>query len=230
MPLQEAICNYNKTQVSPYDPTKLSILSILRPEDDLISICGQNFKKTVSLDDSVHFTDEDNIVTYVGFDCGINFYRETPTIFGQIIRERNYICSSCESPKCNPSNDHHMCSVYRQHTCKIILNPYNLWDMVPAALMSLNHFYDRDPLSNQKHQPTTHKLEQTQIQSSLHCERWTVRGKDCASALNSFKTNYLPDGRVDETVATVEELNDLWKPGELDGIPPFVMKCNCIWV
>ena len=26
-----------------------------------------------------------------------------------------------------------------------------------------------------------------------------------------------------ETVATVEELSDLWKPGLMDGIPPFVM-------
>ena len=39
--------------------------------------------------------------------------------------------------------------------------------------------------------------------------------------------NYLPDGRVNETVATVEELNDLWKLGAMDGIPPFEMNCNC---
>ena len=30
-------------------------------------------------------------------------------------------------------------------------------------------------------------LEQTHIRCSLHCERWTVNGKDCASALHSFK-------------------------------------------
>ena len=30
-------------------------------------------------------------------------------------------------------------------------------------------------------------LEQTHIQCSLHCERWTVKGNDCASALRSFK-------------------------------------------
>ena len=30
-------------------------------------------------------------------------------------------------------------------------------------------------------------LEQTHIRCSLHCERWTVKGKDCASALRSFK-------------------------------------------
>ena len=32
--------NYNKSGLSPYDPTKLAIHSILRPEDDLISNCG----------------------------------------------------------------------------------------------------------------------------------------------------------------------------------------------
>ena len=45
-----------------------------------------------------------------------------------------------------------------------------------------------------------------------------------------FQRNYLPDGRVNETVATVEELSDLSKPGAMDGIPPFVMNCNCISV
>ena len=43
-----------------------------------------------------------------------------------------------------------------------------------------------------------------------------------------FQKNYLPDGGVNETVATVEELSDLWKPGATDGIPPFLMNCNCI--
>ena len=47
IPLQEVMCSYNETQVSPYDPTKLAIPSILRPEDDLISNCDQSLKKTV---------------------------------------------------------------------------------------------------------------------------------------------------------------------------------------
>ena len=57
------MCSYNKTQASPYDPTKLAIHSSLRPEDDLISNCGPNIKKTVSFDDVVHFIDEENMVT-----------------------------------------------------------------------------------------------------------------------------------------------------------------------
>ena len=43
-----------------------------------------------------------------------------------------------------------------------------------------------------------------------------------------FERNYLRNGRVNETVATVEELSDLWKPGAIDGVPTFVMNFNCI--
>ena len=66
--------NYNKSVFSPYDPTKLAIHSILRPEDDLISNCGPNLKMNVSFDDVVHFIDEKNMVTNVDFDCGITFF------------------------------------------------------------------------------------------------------------------------------------------------------------
>ena len=62
--------NYNKSVLSPCDPTKLAIHYILRLEYDLVSNCGPNVKKTVSFDDVVHFIDEENMVTYVDFDCG----------------------------------------------------------------------------------------------------------------------------------------------------------------
>ena len=71
--------NYNESLLSPYDPTKLAIYSFLRPEDDLISNCSPNVKKTVSFDDVVHSIDEENIETYVDFDCGFTFVHETPT-------------------------------------------------------------------------------------------------------------------------------------------------------
>ena len=83
------MCSYNKTQVSPYDHTKLAIQSILRREDDLISNGGPSVKKTVSFDDVVHFIDEENLVNYVDFDCGITFFDETPTKIRQINQERN---------------------------------------------------------------------------------------------------------------------------------------------
>ena len=147
------MCSYNKTQVPPYDPTKLAIHSILGPENDLISICGQNFRKIVSFDDIVHFIDEEDIVTYKNFDCGITFYPETPKKIREIKRERNYISRSFKKSKCIPSNDRHNCFIDEQHNSNIFLNPYNLWDMVPAALMSLNHTNDRYSMSNQHPQP-----------------------------------------------------------------------------
>ena len=134
--------NYHKYVLSPYDPTKLAIYSILRPEDDPISNCGPNLKKTVSFDDVVHFIDEKNMVTYVDFDCGNTFFTETSTKMRQINRERNYISRSCEKLQYIPSNDQHTCFVDEQHSCNIFLNPYNLWDMVPATFMSLSHTND----------------------------------------------------------------------------------------
>ena len=113
----------NKTQVSPYEPTKLAIHSILRPEDDLMSNCGRNFKMTVSFGDTVHFTHEENIVTCVDFDCGITFYPKTASKIRQINRERNYNFRSCEKPKCIPSNYQHYCCIDEQHSSNLFLNP-----------------------------------------------------------------------------------------------------------
>ena len=121
--LQEAMYNYNKSVLSTYDPTKLAIHSILRPEDDLISNCGPNLKKTVSFDDVVHFIDEENMVTYVDFDCGITFFPENRKKFRQTNREQNYISRSCEKPHCFPSNDQHICVVDELHSSDIFMNP-----------------------------------------------------------------------------------------------------------
>ena len=227
-PLQEAMCSYNKTQVSLFDPKKLAIHSILRPEDDPISNCGQNFKKTVSFDDIVHFIDKEDFVPYDDFDCGVTFYPETPTKIKEINRERNYISRSFEKSKCIPSNDRHNCSIDEQHNSTIFLNPYNLWDMVPAALISLNHTNDRYSMSNQYPQPTTHqpRTDSYPVFSSLR--RMDSQRKGLRVSFAFFQRNYLPDGRVNETFATVEELSDIWKPGGMDGLSPFVMNCDCI--
>ena len=109
----------------------------------LICVQNMNFNQTVSYDNMVYFIDDENIVTYVDFDCGTTFYPETPTKVRQINRERKYISRSCEKPKCIPSNDQHNCSFDKQHTFNIFLHTYNLWDVVPSALMSLNQSNDR---------------------------------------------------------------------------------------
>ena len=219
---------YNKSVLSPYDPTKLAKHSILRPEDDLISICGPNVKKTVSFDDVVHFIDIENVGTYVDFDCGITFFPETPTKIRQINRERNYISRSCENPRCIPSNDQHTCSVDKQHSSYTFLNPYNLWDMVPAALMSLNHTNDTYSMFNQYPQLTTQqaRTDPYPVFSSLRTMENKRKGLPVSFAF--FQRNYLPDGQMNETVVKIEELSDLWNPGAMDGTPPFVMNCKCI--
>ena len=74
----------NITQAPPFDPAKISILSILRPKDDPISNFGRNFKENVSFHDFVPFNDEENIVTNVAFDFGITFCPEAPTKVGRI--------------------------------------------------------------------------------------------------------------------------------------------------
>ena len=222
------MCSYNKTEVSLYDLTNLAIHSVLRPEDDLISNCGQKFEKIVSFVDNVHFIDEEDIVTYEDFDCDITFYPKTPTKIRQINRERNYISRSCGKPKCFPSNDQHNCFTNEEHNSKIFLNPYNLWNMVPADPILLHHTKDRYSMSKQYPQPITHqpRTDSYPVFSSLR--RMDSKRKGLRVSLAFFQRNYLPDGRANETVATVEELSDLWKTGAMDGFPPFVMNFNCI--
>ena len=213
-----------------YDPTKLEIHSILRPEDDLVSNCGPNVKKTIPFDDVVHFVDEENMMSYVDFDCGNTLHPETPTNIRQINRERNYISRSCQKSQCFPSNDQHTCYVDAYHSSKMFLNPYNLLDMLSAALMSLNHTNETFSMFNQYPQPTTQqpRTDSYPVFSSLRKMDSIRKGLRVSFAF--FQKNYLQDGRVKKTVATVEELSDLWKPGARDGIPPFVMNCNCIQV
>ena len=95
--------------------------------------------------------------------------------------------------------------------------------MAPAVLMSLNHTNDRYSMSNQYPQPTIHqpRTDPYPVFSSLRRMDSQRKGMRVSFAL--FQRNYLPDGRVNETVATVEELSDLWELGAMDKIPPFVM-------
>ena len=220
--------NYSKSVLFPNDPTKLAIHSVLRPKDDIISNCGPNLKKTVSFDDVVHFIDDENMVTFVDFDYGITFFSETPTKIRQINRERNYISRPCQKPQCMPSNDQHTCVVDEQHSSNIFLKPYNLWDMVPAALMSLSHTNDTHSMFNQYPQTKTQqpRAESYPVFSSLRTIDSKRKGLRVSFAF--FQRNYLPDGQMNETFAKVEELSDLCKPGAMYGTSPFVMKCHCI--
>ena len=168
------------------------------------------------------------MVTYVDFDCGITFFPETPTKIRQINRGRNYFSRSCEKPQCIPSNDQHTCFVDEQHSSNIFLNPYKIWDMVPAALMSLSHTSDTYSTFNQHPQPTTQQPRADSYPLFSSLRKMNSKSKGLRVSFAFFQRNYLADGRMNGTVAKVEELSDLWKPGAMDGTPPFVMKFNCI--
>ena len=178
--------NYNKTQDSSYDLIKLAVFLILRLEHYLISSCGHNFKKVVSFDNIVHFVDEENIVTYVDLDYGIHFDSEAASNNERINRERKDISRSCEIPNYIPSNDQRNSSFDEQYTYDF-LSPYNLWDMDPAAVMSLNHTNDWFCMSNQYPRTQLTKLEQTCLRCFLECERLRVRRSDCLLALHSSR-------------------------------------------
>ena len=83
--------------------------------------------------------------------------------------------------------------------------------MVPASLMSLNHTNDRYSMSNQYPESTTHqpRTDSYPVFSSLR--RMDSQRKGLCVSFAVFQQIHLPDGRVIETVATVEELSDLWK-------------------
>ena len=148
-------------------------------------------------------------MTYVDFDCGNTLYPETPTKIKQINRERNYISRFCEKPRCIPSNDQHNCSFDEQHSSNIFSNPYNSWDMVPAALMSLNHTSERYSMSNQYPQPTTHQPRTDSYPVFCSFRTTNSKKKGLRIGFAILQRDSLPDGRVNETVATVEKLSGL---------------------
>ena len=100
--------------------------------------------------------------------------------------------------------------------------------MVPAALMSLSRTNDRYSMSNQYPQPTSYQLRTDSYPVLSSLRRMDSQRKGLRVSFAFFQRIYLANGRVNETVATVEELSDLWKPAAMDGIPPFMMNCNCI--
>ena len=216
------MCSYNETQVSLYDRTQLAIHSILRAEDDLLSNCGQNFKKTVSFDGIVHFIDEENNVTFVDFHCGITFYPETPTEIRQINRERHYISRSCEKPKGIPSNNQHNCFFMSSITLISFWThtTYGTWFQQLLCHPNTLMIDTLCPISTLNHQRTN--LEQTRIRCSLHCERWTVKWRDCASALHSFREITY---RTDESTKQLLRL----KSWVISGNPEQWMEFRRLW-
>ena len=180
------MCSYNKTQVCPYDPTKLAFRSILRREDDLISNYGQNFKKTVyfmtmctSLLRRLSWPMKILIVVLLStlkllqksdrsIENGITFPDpvKNPSAFPVTINKTVLLISSINL-------------IYFW-----IRTIYGTWFQQLLCHSTILMIDTLCPISTLNQQLTN--LEQTHIQCSLHCEGWTVKGRDCASVLHSF--------------------------------------------
>ena len=100
--------------------------------------------------------------------------------------------------------------------------------MDPAALKSLNHTTDRYSMSNQCPQALTHgpRTDLYPVFSSLRTTDKKRKGLRVSFAF--VDKNHLMDGKVQETIPTVEALSDLWKPGAMDGVALFLMNCSFI--
>ena len=90
--------------------------------------------------------------------------------------------------------------------------------MVPAALMSLNHTNGTYSRFNQYTQPTTQQPRPGSYPLFSSLRTMDSKRKGLRVSLAFFQRNYLQDGPVNETVATVEELSNLWKLGATDRV------------
>ena len=218
---------YKKLQDSPDDPKNLAIHSVLLPAVDFLSNCGNDLKGTVFFRWR-GASDWWRVHRELRIFCAITFYSEALTKVGPINWEGIDISRSYEKQKCIRSDDEHNCSFGEEHTSIIFLNPYKLWDMDladPAAPMLLNYTAHRGLMSNRFPQTTTqqHGADLYPVFSSLRPIDCKIKGL----RVRFYQRNNLPYGRVNETVAKVENLSDFREPGALDGVPPFVMNSSC---
>ena len=225
--LQEAMCYLNKTQVSPCDPIKLATHSTLRPKDDLISNCGQNFNKTISFDNILNFIDEENIVTSVDIGCGIFFYTGTPKKSDRSTEDGFIFPVTVENPSAFPA----VINIIVLLMSSIPLFSFwtrTIYETWFQQLLCHSTTLMINSMSNQFLELTTHRPRTGSC--PIFSSSWTMDSnrKGLPVSFAFFQRTYLPDGRVNETVATAEELSNLWKPGAMDGIPPIVMNCICI--
>ena len=214
--------NYNKSVLSPYDPTKLAIHSILRPEDDLISNCGPNLKKTVSFVDVVHFIDGENMVTYVDL---IVVLRSSLKLLQKSDRSTENGITYLDPVK-NPNAFRATMNIPVLLMSSISLIPfwtrtiYRTWFQQLLCHWTTIMIHTLCSISTLNQQ--LNNLEQTHIRCSLHYERWTVKGRDCASALHSFKEITY---RTDEWTKQLLKL----KSWVISGSPEQWMDFHLLW-
>ena len=176
-----------KTHDSPYDPKELAIHSILRLEADIISNCGHLYKRTVCFINMVHFTDGENILTYVNFDFSITFYpkllqkSDKPTDTGwkflNPVKNANAMQVSINLTVLL-TRSILLISFWTRKTCKT-------WMQLLLTQSDTLMIVTLCPISSLKQQ--FDNLELTYTRYSLYCEQLTVQGMDCTSLLHSFR-------------------------------------------
>ena len=186
-PSQETMYNYNKSVLSTYDPPMLAIHSYLRAEVDLISNCGPNVKRTVSLDGVVHLIHEEIMVTFVDFECGITFLSETPTKIRQINREWKTFPDPVRNPNAIPGTINITVVLMSSIALISVRTRTIYWTWFRQLLYHSTTLKVHTLCSISTLNQQLNKLEQNHNRCSLQCEPWTIKGRDCASALHSFK-------------------------------------------
>ena len=185
-PLQEAMYSYKKTQFSPYDPTKLAIHSILRPEDDLISNCGQNFRKIVF--SMTLFTSLMRRTAWL-MKIWIVVLLSTLKLLQKLDRSIESgitFPDPVKNPSAFPVTIN--ITVFLMRSISLISfwirTIYGTWFQQPLYHSITLMIDTLCPINTLNQQLTS--LEQTHIRCFLHCDGWTVKERDCASALHSF--------------------------------------------
>ena len=161
--------------------------SILRPEGDFISSNGHIFKKPATFDDNRHFIFKEKIVTYEDFDCSITFTLKLLKRSDWSIENGNTIPDLAKKPSAFPATMN-ISVVLTSSMALISFWTHTIFETWVQQLLFHSTtliIHTLCPVSIFNQQLTN--LEQTQIRFSFHCERWTVKGRDCASALLSFK-------------------------------------------
>ena len=179
--------SYIKTHVSPYDPTKLTIHSILRPEDDLLSNCRESLKKLFIL-----------MTLRTSLMKSISSLKLILTLV--LLSTRKPLQESDRStengitfpdPVKNPSAfpaTINISVLLRSSRALIAFWTSTIngtWFQQLFCHSTIPMIDTLCPICTLNQQLTN--LEQTHFRCSLHCERWTVKWRDWASALHSFK-------------------------------------------
>ena len=170
----------------------------------------------------MHFIGEENIVTYVDFDCGITFLPETPTKGDKSTENGITFPDLVKNPSVFPATIN-MSVLLMSSIALISFWPRTFYGTCLQQLLRHSTTIMIDtlyPVSTLNQQLTN--LEQTHIRFSLHCERWTVKGKGCASALRSFKEITY---RMDEWTKQLLRL----KSWVISGSPEQWMEFLCLW-